>query len=124
PHTMSDELLDGRDLRKRRPARDEDSNDTGSEDLAPLPRAKRSEDSPSGPYVVLEPPPEANIWLDREKAQALETASSDAPAAPPSEPADQPHEPAARVTLRPSGSQSFIPEFDTTTGSLPPVPDD
>ena len=56
---MSDELVDGRDLRNRKPVHDNEADAAESEDRAPLPRNTNPYDQPSGPYVVLEPPPEA-----------------------------------------------------------------
>src|SRR5689334_16111280 len=96
---MSDELLDGRELRKRKPRLDHEADAVEHEDRAPLPRAQNPADQPSGPYVVLEPPPEAAAshaddetaqeWLDSEMGST--PASPAAPSPSPEPPQEAPN---------------------------------
>lgn len=107
---MSDELIDGRDLRNRRPIRDDDADAAENEVQEPVVRSSHPEDGPSGPYVVLRPPSETDT------PQPTADASTQPPSDPPAPP--------ARVTLKPEGRQEYVPHFHTPTGAMPPIVDE
>ncbi len=141
---MSDELLDGRDLRHRRPGADAPpegmplseaaaraQGETGPPEALPVEEpppesglpAPSPEDSQSGlPYVVLEPPPEADDFAPPPPEPApAEPAPEPEPA--PAEPAPEPEPAPAESAPPPPPEPALEPEPAPAESAPPPPPE-